>query len=90
MDDRETTECCRLKDPGHRFSTWSAEENRMVTVDYYDTTLQKDYYEPHHALVSFSGTVLSDLIGEEKASSYTLASTILWFDIYISDQFLFL
>ena len=90
VDDRETTECCRLKDPGHRFSTWSAEENRMVTVDYYDTTLQKDYYEPHHALVSFSGTVLSDLIGEEKASSYTLASTILWFDIYISDQFLFL
>lgn len=89
VSDRESAECCRLKDQEHLYSTWET-DGYMNVVDYYKAQTRREYYEDRHALVAISGTDLTESLGEGIAAAYRYETSILWFDVYTADLFLLL
>ncbi len=87
VDDRGSAECLRLIDPDREYEAYSASNNSMDIVDYYEAAMHADFYADAHLLFAVTGSSLSDTIGEDKASHYTLRDSMLWFDIYEAQEF---
>jgi hypothetical protein len=87
VDDRGSAECLRLIDPDREYEAYSASNNSMDIVDYYEGAMHADFYSDAHLLFAVTGSSLSETIGEDKASHYTLRDSMLWFDIYEAQEF---
>ena len=86
-DDRGSAECLRLIDPDREYEAYSSSNGCMDIVDYYEAAMHADLYSDAHLLFVVTGTSLPDMIGEDKASHYTLRDSMLWFDIYEAQEF---
>lgn len=86
LNDRVTSECCRIKDVDREYEAYSS-DGYMNIVDYYSAAATAAFYDAPNLLFVIQGQDINEMLGIDKASYYTYRDSILWFDIYEANEF---
>lgn len=87
VDDPDTSHICEGIDANHKYGTFLSETQSLeLDIDSYFASEHGSYYGSKNALAVFIYTAPQGYMPAEIAQHYQKTATVLWFDIYVSDQ----